>query len=221
MLGAGTWPAEGAPHWTSCGVFFMLQPVYAPSPRRGQWFRCAAHGIILGATCPYGCSAGFVQPANSGDPDIPRHAPPMAMRSPPPPAPPPPAGPPKMERSDRGTFLPLPPKPETDDESMTDDEVRSTLKRILSHLPRGAKRPFAKLCGFGGKWYLHSMKSIAKGEGMLVDARRRKCSRTIRQVMRGEWVLVRTGCTQRDHKPFMEWVPPAAVKGREIVPVTL
>jgi hypothetical protein len=143
----------------------------------GEWI-CGGHGrftALAGAEttrCPWGCSSRFVRPvvvpANAQQPG----------------------------RDGQGRYAARPVAAQatgTDDETMSDTEVRAVLRRVLSHCPKGSKKPLARLCGYRGKWALHTAKGVAQGRAMLPDACRRRVSRVLRLVIDGEVVLVRTG----------------------------
>jgi hypothetical protein len=56
-----------------------------------------------------------------------------------------------------------------------------------------AAKPPSRALGFGGRWPRHNMRSIARGRGYLFEAVRRRLSRRVQQLDRGELVLVPTG----------------------------
>jgi len=117
--------------------------------------------------CPRGCSARFVTQADGSQ---------IVVQPPPPPKPPKPVR--------------LPPAP---DERLPAEAVRAALRQHLAQAPHGGKRPLALALGFRGRWALHSLRSIACGRGYLFEAVRRRLSRAIQQLERGELVLVPTG----------------------------
>jgi hypothetical protein len=91
------------------------------------------------------------------------------------------------------------------DERMTEAEVRAGLGEVLSHLPFGSKKPFARLCGYRGKWGLHALRGVAKGRALLPEACRKRLSRILNEVLRGEWVLIETGMLTTAGKPSHAW----------------
>jgi len=76
---------------------------------------------------------------------------------------------------------------------MAPDAVRTALRQILAEMPYGGKRPLAKALGFRGRWALHSLRSIARGRGYLFEGMRRRLSRGVQQLQRGDLILVPTG----------------------------
>jgi hypothetical protein len=163
--------------------------------------RCRGHGIVQTYRCPSGCSVSFMDPVYTDDADLPVSAKPfdgvaesgVSLR---------------RARDKRGRILPerWRVQPATHpDELMTETEVREKLRRVLSHLPRGSKKPFARLCGYRGKWALHTLRGVAKGRAMLPEASRMCLSRILNQLFRGEWVLIKTGMLTTAGHPSHAW----------------
>lgn len=92
------------------------------------------------------------------------------------------------------------------DEQMTDAQVRATVRRALSHCPRGARSPLARLLGWQGRWALNTARAVSKGIAMLPDATRRRVSRRLHELLRGEWTLIETGNSTRTGRPSHEFV---------------
>ena len=119
------------------------------------------------------------------------------------------------ERDRRGRFLPYaddgsPPHP---DERMSDPEVRMRLRQLLSHLPRGSKKGFARLC-YRGRSALSTVRGVAYRDGLLPDACRRRISRVLYQIGRRELVLVKTAQCSPTGRPIYVWQPRAGRYGR-------
>jgi hypothetical protein len=155
------------------------------TPIQGVW-RCSGHGEFRGPApqCPSGCSPRFVEPVHGTNPFAPR--------------------------DEVGHFVPIkvvrahpvihP------DEALPDAIVRSRLRRVLSHLPKGAKRPLARLCGYRGRWCLHSLRGVAKRSALLPEPCRRRISRVLVMLERGEYALMETGQLRTAGRPSHQWV---------------
>jgi len=76
---------------------------------------------------------------------------------------------------------------------MSAEQVRAALRELLARAPHGGKRPLALALGFRGRWALHSLRSIASGRGYLFESMRRRLSRGVQQLQRGDLILVPTG----------------------------
>ncbi len=108
------------------------------------------------------------------------------------------------------------------DELLTESEVRAKLRDVLSHLPFGSKKPLARLCGYRGRWSLHTLKGVAKDRAMLPEACRIRLSRTLNQFLRGEWILVKTGMRTANGCPSHEWLHHQSVEAQhDRVPIKL
>jgi len=147
--------------------------------------RCAAHGIVPAGGCPSGCSRRFLSAVYADDDDVPQ------------------------VRNCTGQFQVVPKAAESDDGAgelaLPEEEVRATLRRILSHCPAGSKKPLARLCGYRGEWALHSLRGVAKGRAMLPEAVRYRLSPILRQIMQGQLVPTRTGQLHTAGRPSMTW----------------
>jgi hypothetical protein len=168
------------------------------------------HGLTIAPRCPSGCGLSLLRPVYADDPDVQpflrkraeaaehqRRSGDYRVVAPPEPEVKLSTGRSLLERPrDRwGRFVKDPERTVQDehpDEAMTEAEVRALLRRVLSHLPKGSKKPFARLCGYRGRWALHSLRGVGKGRTMLPEAARRRLSRTLTEVFRGEWVLIET-----------------------------
>jgi hypothetical protein len=158
----------------------------AMSRLRERTFVCLAHGPFRANThaevpcCPRGCSRGFIRLPDGSLPS-PRISPLLPRQ-------------PRIVR-----------KPEPD-ERLPADHVRAQLLRLLDELPHGAKRPLALALGFRGRWARQSLRSIVKGRGNLFEAVRRRLSRRLLALQRGELIVVPTGF-QGPGKRLYEVVP--------------
>ena len=190
------------------------QPEPPPLPR----WRCAAHGELSsgGCICPYGCCPEFVQ--RIADPPTPR--PPSWYADDSEPQPVDRLAPGRLTRDTaptnhvlsrrhdhRGRFLadethPSPPHP---DEQMTETQIRTELRRLYCHLPTGSKAPLSRLCGYRGPWALHTFRGVAKGRALLPDVCRRRISHVLRQIERGELMMVKTAQLSRTGRPVYDW----------------
>jgi hypothetical protein len=173
--------------------------------------RCAGHGIVPAGGCPVGCSKSLLTPIYSDDPNLSAiaKAHPEFFLEPVSDDATENQGSLGRDRDERGRFNRDPLRVQSienyPDEQMPEAEVRSRLRRVLSHLPKGSKRPFARLCGYRGKWALHTLRGVAKGRAMLPEASRRRLSRKLNQLFRGEWILVKTGMRTTAGRPSHAW----------------
>ncbi len=151
--------------------------------------RCPAHGIVLvpAQGCRSGCAKAFLQPVYSDDADVPSPGS-LAMQ--------------RIPALDRARNAAAQGHP---DERLTEAEVRAHLREVLSRLPQGSKKPFARLCGYRAKWALHTLRGVAKGRAMLPDASRIRLSRLLNELFRGEWLLIETGMLTTAGRPSHAW----------------
>jgi hypothetical protein len=188
---------------------------------------CDLHGNIPGDRCLSGCHRAFVHPI-----EVPLTAADLRREQRTPSildldisraAPRPPGGSLALpDRDARGRFVPdlctVHPDDELEDELMPELLVRSELRKLLSHLPRGTKKPLARACGYRGKWALHTLRGVAKGRGLLPDACRRRISRVLNAIQRGELILVQVGPPNpRPGRPSRDWVRRSAASERRQV----
>ena len=198
-------------------IAYCRPPPKALPPPRPRW-RCAAHGELTSSDgeCPYGCCPEFLRPIAAPPPPhrrpwyeddlepplVERRSPERSARDKVP------TGNVLTRRRDRrGRFLvdeiqPSPPRP---DEQMTETQVRTNLWRLFSHLPTGSKAPLSRLCGYRGPWALQTFRGVAKGRAMLPETGRRRISRVLRQIERGELVLVKTAQLSHAGRPVYVW----------------
>lgn len=88
--------------------------------------------------------------------------------------------------------------------AMTDEQIRARLRRLYHVLPKGAKLPLARLCGFRGEWALQSLRGIARGRAWLLPAVGRRIGRLLVGIDAGQIILRRTGQVSRN-RPTFEW----------------
>lgn len=201
-------PPRVVAHLRSASLVAPGSPVPDPTrPKTAQsrhalhTWRCTAHGIFRSETgqCPSGCSRVFAEPlwdlgAQPARP-VPQATRAVSLLMP--------------DRDERGRFLSDPHTSRAAlphrDETMSATDVRVQLRRLLSHLPRGAARPLARLCGYRGRWCLHSLRGVAKGGALLPEACRRRISRILSQVLRHDLVLIETGRSREAGCPSHAW----------------
>jgi hypothetical protein len=201
--GSGQLPSWLVERYRADGLLAPLPRPSAPPPEPphveiSAYARCQMHGLLPAARCPYGCSRRFLEPVYNDDPDLP----------------------PVQKRGGEYQLVPKAIESEVDvgNPVMSDAEIRAKLARILSHCPMGSKKPLARACGYRGKWALHTLRGVAKGRAMLLDAVRVRISPVLRRVMRGELVPVRTGQLHTAGRPSVSWRPVEAVGHHNRVP---
>jgi hypothetical protein len=165
--------------------------------------RCMGHGIVPAQGCPHGCSKSFLRPIHADEADA---SPGYLLLE-------------NIAAVEHPTEIAVTLHP---DERMTEAEVRAALRDVLSHIPFGSKKPLARLCGYRGRWSLHTLKGVAKDRAMLPEACRIRLSRTLNQFLRGEWILVKTGMRTADSCPSHEWLHHQSVEAQhDRVPIKL
>ena len=103
-----------------------------------------------------------------------------------------------LGRDARGQFTATDrPEPEGD-EQMAPEVVRGELLKLMTQSAKGSLGALAHLCGFRHKRgkrcsCRQTLWSIARGSGHLMEASRRRISRVLNQIERGEIVCVDTG----------------------------
>lgn len=87
----------------------------------------------------------------------------------------------------------LPLGPPEADETMPREEIRTQLRHLLGSVPYGGKRPLARALGFNGRWCLHHLRSAAAGRAWIFEPERRRLSRMLMAIDRGELGIQETG----------------------------
>ena len=230
LPGTGALPPSLVERYRAAG---LLLPISAPETRKlsaptmRQVWECLGHGLLSGPRCPSGCSRRFLRcvevPLTAEELQAARRARPAAViRAAD--GTPIPVGLPVRDR--RGRFLRElgrqgEAEPVHANERMTEAEVRVGLNRLLSHLPRGSKKPLARLCGYTGKWALHSLRGVAKGRAKLPDRCRRRISAALNRIQRGDLVLIALPGVRGNGVATHEWRVRTAASERQAIKLQL
>jgi hypothetical protein len=91
------------------------------------------------------------------------------------------------------------------DERLTEAQCRAGVRKLWHSAPKDTKSQLARLCGYSGRWALHTLRGIVKGRAALPDACRRRISRVLSTIERGHLELAKTLQSQADGKPVCRW----------------
>lgn len=108
-------------------------------------------------------------------------------------------------RDARGRLLPGPPRAEAaEDERLTADEVRERMRALIAQSPRGSLGGLARACGYRSSPRA-SLRTAVSGRGRLLETSRRRISRVLQQIERGELVCVEVVGKRRGAYPVYVW----------------
>lgn len=108
-----------------------------------------------------------------------------------------------VSRDARGRILSSSPQIPGPDERMPEQEVRDRLRALYGQSPRGSLGPLARLFGYRSN-PRQSLRTVAKGTGVLPEAMRRRISRVLLQIERGE-VVCRETEGRKGNYPVYVW----------------
>lgn len=109
-----------------------------------------------------------------------------------------------QQRDARGRILRSSPVVETADEKLSEAQVRERLKRLYAQSPHGSLAGLGRVCGYRSAYARQTLRQVAKGTGKLMEANRRRISRVLNQIERGELVCTDTG-KRRSGYPVYIW----------------
>lgn len=87
---------------------------------------------------------------------------------------------------------------------MLAEEVRERMRALIGQSPRGSLGGLARECGWRSSPRA-SMRAAVSGRGRLLEVQRRKMSRVIQQIERGELVCVEVVGKRRGAYPVYVW----------------
>lgn len=99
------------------------------------------------------------------------------------------------------------------DEGMPEAQVRAGLRKLWFASPRGCRTQLARMLGFSGRHACASLRGLVKRGTPMLPAIRRRASRLLWAIERGDLVIVELPLRHSEGKPVRRWRAVRAVPG--------